>query len=158
MKLTNVPFNINAGVKVRLTEDARLHLDNDLARYGAKVVLDEEGYFNGPLRWMVNTLTPLILKDFYSIREIVFEEMDIKIPNEIIKEDIDSIRNSFDGNFKRFNDITCKYMVNIETFELLAKVCTYYGYTINDLKEKLIKKEDMRKFEIVFEELSNKKR
>ena len=140
MKIKNLPFDLNAAVKVRLTEEARLYLDNDLARYGAKVVLDEEGYFDGPLRWMVNTLTPLIFEDFYSIREIVFEEMDIKIPNEIIKEEIDNIRNSFDDNFKRFNDITFKYMVNIETFEFLAKVCTYYGYTVNDLKEKLIKK------------------
>ena len=78
MKIKNLPFDLNAAVKVCLTEEARLYLDNDLARYGAKVVLDEEGYFDGPLRWMVNTLTPLIFEDFYSIREIVFEEMDIK--------------------------------------------------------------------------------
>lgn len=145
MKIKNLPFDLNAAVKVRLTEEARLFLDNDLARYGAKVVLDEEGYFYGPLRWMVNTLTPLIFEDFYSIREIVFEEMDIKIPNEIIKGEIDNIRNAYDSEFKRYLNIISKYMVNIETFEFLAKVCTYYGYTTNDLKEKLLKKEDYNK-------------
>lgn len=47
---------------------------------------------------------------------------------------------------KKYFETITKYMVNIETFEFLAKVCTYYGYTINDLKEKLVKKEDMRRF------------
>lgn len=145
MRIKNVPFNINAGVKVRLTEEAKLYLDNDLAKCGAKLTLDEEGYWNGPLRWMINELGLLRSVGINSIVEIVFKEMDIKVPNEIIKEEIDNIRNSFDDNFKRFNDITFKYMVNIETFEFLAKVCTYYGYTVNDLKEKLIKKEDYNK-------------
>lgn len=48
--------------------------------------------------------------------------------------------------------------ITVEYIKFLGKVCTYYGYTIDDLKEKLIKKEDMRRFEIVFEELVNKKR
>lgn len=145
MRIKNVPFNINTGVKVRLTEEAKLYLEKDLAKYGAKLTLDEEGYWNGPLRWMVNELGLLRSIGINSIVKIVFKEMDIKIPNEIIKEEIDNIRNAFDDNFKRFNDITCKYMVNIETFEFFAKVCTYYGYTINDLKEKLLKKEDYNK-------------
>lgn len=48
--------------------------------------------------------------------------------------------------------------ITVEYIKFLGKVCTYYGYTIDDLKEKLIKKEDMRRIEIVFEELVNKKR
>ncbi|MDU7069507.1 MAG: hypothetical protein E6343_16250 [Clostridium perfringens] len=37
MRIKNVPFNINAGVKVRLTEEAKLYLEKDLAKYGAKL-------------------------------------------------------------------------------------------------------------------------
>ncbi|MCJ8343353.1 MAG: hypothetical protein MJH09_11005 [Cetobacterium sp.] len=68
------------------------------------------------------------------------------LPNEIIKREIDNIRNAYDSEFKRYLNSISKYKVNIEYFELLAKVCTYYGYTLDDLKEKLIKKEDMRRF------------
>lgn len=36
--------------------------------------------------------------------------------------------------------------ITVEYIKLLGKVCTYYGYTIDDLKEKLIlNKEDMRR-------------
>lgn len=101
MKIKNIPFNLDATVKVRLTEEARLYLDNDLARHGAKVVLDEEGYWNGPLRWMVNELALLRSVGIDPIIEIVFKEMDIKIPNEIIKGEIDNIRNAYDSEFKR---------------------------------------------------------
>ncbi|MDK7627779.1 hypothetical protein ACSXC4_03430 [Clostridium perfringens] len=41
MRIKNVSFNINAGVKVRLTEEAKLYLEKDLAKYGAKLTLDE---------------------------------------------------------------------------------------------------------------------
>ncbi|EIA17573.1 TPA: hypothetical protein K8N36_000932 [Clostridium perfringens] len=73
-------------------------------------------------------------------------------------ESIKELMEAMCEELKKYFEITTKYMANIETFEFLAKVCTYYGYTIKDLKEKLIKKEDMRRFETVFEELSNKKR
>lgn len=135
MRIKNVPFNINAGVKVRLTEEAKLYLEKDLAKYGAKLTLDEEGYWNGPLRWMVNELGLLRSIGINPIIEIVFEEMDVKIPNEV---EIDNIRNAYDSEFKRYIDIISKYKVNNEYFDFLGKVCTYYGYTIDDLKEKLI--------------------
>lgn len=145
-RIKNVPFNINAGVKVRLTEEAKLYLEKDLAKYGAKLTLDEEGYWNGPLRWMVNELGLLRSIGINPIIEIVFKEMDVKIPNEVIEVEIDNIRNAYDSEFKRYLNIISKYKVNIEHFEFLGKVCTYYGYTLDDLKEKLIKKEDMRRF------------
>ena len=62
------------------------------------------------------------------------------LPNEIIKREIDNIRNAYDSEFERNLNSISKYKVNIEYFEFLAKVCTYYGHTLDDLKEKLVKK------------------
>lgn len=39
--------------------------------------------------------------------------------------------------------------ITVEYIKFLGKVCTYYGYTIDDLKEKLIlKKEDMARLNL----------
>lgn len=48
------------------------------------------------------------------------------------------------GEFKRYLNIISKYKVNIEYFEFLGKVCTYYGYSLDNLKEKLISDKEKR--------------
>lgn len=147
MKIKNVPFNINGEVKVRLQEIVKEYLESERAKYGGTLKLDEEGYYHAQLWYLIQELGPIMSMVWNPIIncEMILDEIDIKIPNEIIKEEINNIRNAYDDEFKMYLDITCKYMVNIESFEFLAKVCTYYGYTINDLKEKLLKKEDYNK-------------
>ncbi|MDM0609598.1 hypothetical protein QTH09_00975 [Clostridium perfringens] len=143
MKFKSVPFNINGWVKVRLTEDAKRYLEEKQARYGGKLILDEEGYFHSQLWCLIHELGPIMRIAWNPILgcEMIFDEINIEISDEI-----ENIRNAYDSEFKRYLNIIRKYKVNIEYFELLAKVCTYYGYTLDDLKEKLIKKEDMRRF------------
>ena len=93
---------------------------------------------------MVNELGLLRSIGINPIIEIVFKEMDVKIPNEVIEVEIDNIRNDYDSEFKRYLNIISKYKVNIEYFEFLGKACTYYRYSLDNLKEKLIPDKEKR--------------
>lgn len=147
MRIKNVPFNINGEVKVRLQEIAKEYLESERAKYGGTLKLDEEGYYNAQLWYLIQELGPIMSMVWNPIIncEMILDEIDIKIPNEIIKEQINNIRNAYDDEFKMYLDIISKYKVNIEYFEFLAKVCTYYGYSLENLEEKLILKENDKK-------------
>lgn len=170
MKLINIPFNINGWVKVRLSEKAKKYLENERVKYGGKLILDEEGYLHSQLWCLIKELGSIMNMCWSPIEEckMIFEC--IEVPKEIIKssedKSIEELMKSMSEElmepiyeeFRKYFETITKYKVNNEYFDFLGKVCTYYGYTVDDLKEKLIKKEDMRRFETVFEELVNKKR
>lgn len=45
---------------------------------------------------------------------------------------------------KKYFETITKYKVNNEYFDFLGKVCTYYGYSLDNLKEKLIPDKEKR--------------
>ena len=142
MKLINIPFNINGWVKVRLNEKAKKYLEEERAKYGGKLVLDEEGYLHSQLWCLIKELGPIMNMFWSPIEEckMIFEC--IEVPKEIIKsaedKSIEELMEPIYEEFRKYFETITKYKVNNEYFDFLGKVCTYYGYTIDDLKEKLI--------------------
>ncbi len=47
---------------------------------------------------------------------------------------------------KKYFETITKYKVNNEYFDFLGKVCTYYGYSLDNLKEKLIPDKEKKEY------------
>ncbi|EOU1877951.1 hypothetical protein F6J56_05775 [Clostridium perfringens] len=80
MKFKNVSFNINGMVKVRLNEKAKKYLEEKRAKYGGKLVLDEEGYLHLQLWCLIQELGPIMNMCWSPIEkcEMIFDEIEIK--------------------------------------------------------------------------------
>ncbi len=74
------------------------------------------------------------LTDINKQRECMY----FKTEEEIREEAKEELRECF--------EVLKNEKITVEYIKLLGKVCTYYGYSLDDLKERLIKKEDINKF------------
>ncbi|MDT9337839.1 hypothetical protein P3F01_15880 [Clostridium perfringens] len=85
MEFKNVSFNINKWVKVRLSKKAKKYLEEERAKYGGKLVLDEEGYLHSQLWCLIQELGPIMNMCWSPIEkcEMIFEEIEIKDFEEV---------------------------------------------------------------------------
>lgn len=143
MKIKNVSFNVNGEVKVRLEEKAKEYLESEYVKHGGVLKLDKEGYYHTQLWCLIQELGSMMSLVWSPIKdcEIIFDEIDVKATDEMMKE----VR----YECKEYIEVVMKEKINIEYIKFLGKVCSYYGYTIDDLKKKLIlSKEDMARLNL----------
>ncbi|MDH2461435.1 hypothetical protein QDR06_07585 [Clostridium perfringens] len=73
----------------------------------------------------------------YPVGDYFYKE-DIKNTKFKKDESIKELMEAMCEDLRKYFETITKYKVNNEYFDFLGKVCTYYGYTLDDLKEKLI--------------------